>query len=422
MKPNYQSLGGSEMPFMSYELCVISYVNKLSNDSSQVIVKNLTTKTSEKMKKIYYILTLLLCVYVQSANAQMGVNSTGQAPDAAAMLDVRSTNKGFLLPRLTTTQRNMMPAISNGLMIYNTSTNEVEVYRGLAGWVTASRMAVPFVVSGNTNGGNLSDGIINAFNTGTGPAISGQTSGVGVGAGLFQGGPGNGVYGQSNSANGVFAESNSGTGLFATSTSGSGISAVNNSSANATGKFVNNNSTGTSGRFEGSNGNGVFSVMSGMGWAVYGSSANGYGGFFQSDAFTGLEARSLSSYAIVASNTSATVPVAQFGNLSGGTALEVIASTALKITGAIKVAGGITAQPAFKITSSAGNTSTAYLTIPNTTLANNSTDIVMLTHAFGTYLNKPYGVYWNSTNWVIYVEDLTAMPLGTIFNVLVIKQ
>lgn len=42
------------------------------------------------MKKIYYILTIL--IYIQSAPAQMGVNSTGQVPDTAAM---RSTNKGF---------------------------------------------------------------------------------------------------------------------------------------------------------------------------------------------------------------------------------------------------------------------------------------------------------------------------------------
>ncbi len=377
------------------------------------------------MKKIYYILTLLLCVYVQSANAQMGVNSTGQVPDAAAMLDVRSTNKGFLLPRLSTFQRDNMPAIANGLMIYNTTTNEIEIYRGLAGWVAASRMAVPFSVSGFINGGAFSNGIIQAFNSGTGPAVSGQTLGAGVGAGYFVASTGNGIYGFSNSANGVFAESTSGNALFATTTSGSGVSAVNNSSTNATGKFVNSNSTGISGRFEGTNGTGVYGVMTGTGNAVEGEANSGYGGYFRSASGTGLAAVSSSGIGIYAENTSATVPVAQFANLSGGIGLEVIATTALKVTGAIRVSGGITAQPAFKIVSSAGNISFNQLIIPNTTLANSSTDIVMVTHNYGAsgpYLNKAYGVFWTGTNWTIYLEDISAMPVGITFNVLVIKQ
>jgi hypothetical protein len=382
------------------------------------------------MKKIYYILTLLLCVCVQSANAQMGVNSTGQAPDAAAMLDVRSTNKGFLLPRLSTTQRNLMPDISNGLMIYNTTTAEIEVFRGLAGWVAASRMAVPFSVTGAINGSNLSSGVINAFNAGTGPAVSGQTLGVGVGAGFFEGGPGNGVYGKSNSANGVYAESNTGTGLFATSTSGIGVDAVNNSSTNATGKFVNNNSTGTSGRFEGSNGNGIITTMSGWGYGIISTTNSGNAGDFSATSGVGVNSNTTTGIAINASNStnSSLAPVAQFVNLSGGTALDLIAATALKVTGAIKVAGGITAQPAFKITTVAGpggNTSSNSVTIPNTTLANNFNDILIVTHNYSptnTYLNKNFGVFWTGTNWAIYLEDITLMPNNITFNVLVIKQ
>ena len=161
------------------------------------------------MKKIYYILTLLLCVYVQSANAQMGVNSTGAAPATSSILDVSSTTKGFLMPRMTTAQRNAIPFPATGLMIFNTTTAEIEVQRGL-GWVAASRMAVPFVVSGNINGGTSAEAIIKTTNLGTGPAIWAQTIGTGVGAGVFEGGTANGVYGKSVSANGVFAESISG--------------------------------------------------------------------------------------------------------------------------------------------------------------------------------------------------------------------
>jgi hypothetical protein len=364
------------------------------------------------MKKIYYILTLLLCVYMQSANAQMGVNSTGAAPNAAAMLDVRSSDKGFLMPRMTTTQRNAMPAIADGLMIYNTSTAEIEVYRGLSGWKTASRLGVPFQVSGSIAVGG--SGVIDVENSGTGDAIqaTGNTAvrGFGTATGIYgEAAAGTGTFGRSDIYRGVWGRGvTTGDGVVGDAVSGRGVMGI------ATGS-----------------GTGVYGeALVGSGNAVIGEANSGYGGYFRSVSGTGVAAISTSSYGIVAENTSATIPVVQVGNLSGGTGIEVIASTALKITGAIKVAGGITAQPAFKITTvtgSGGNTTANVLTIPNTTLANNINDILIVTHNFspnGTYLNKAYGVFWNviTNTWNIYLEDISTMPNNISFNVLVIKQ
>jgi hypothetical protein len=375
------------------------------------------------MKKIYYILTILLCVYVQTANAQMGVNSTGAAPDASAMLDVRSTNKGFLLPRLTTTQRNAMPAISNGLMIYNTTTAEIEVFRGFAGWVAASRMAVPFTVSGS----DPSLAIVQGSNTGAGYGVRGDAA------------TGSGVLGYSTSGFGVEGIGNQGvygqgvaTGVRGTTTTGTGVYGESNTNRGVWGRGL---TTGDGVYGDASTGKGVYGLTSSSGIGVYGNatvggtavqgfSNSGYGGYFESSSGVGLLAYSSSNYAFTASNTSASIPVAQFANLSGGTALELVASTAIKITGAIKVGTGSFA-PAFKIVSAAGNISLNQLIIPNTTLANSSTDILMVTHNYGSggpYLNKAYGVFWNGTSWSIYLEDLTAMPVGATFNVLVIKQ
>jgi hypothetical protein len=375
------------------------------------------------MKKIYYILTILLCVYVQTANAQMGVNSTGAAPDPSAMLDVRSTNKGFLLPRLTTTQRNAMPAISNGLMIYNTTTAEIEVFRGFAGWVAASRMAVPFTVSGS----DPSLAIVQGSNTGAGYGVRGDAA------------TGSGVLGYSTSGFGVEGIGNQGvygqgvaTGVRGTTTTGTGVYGESNTNRGVWGRGL---TTGDGVYGDASTGKGVYGLTSSSGIGVYGNatvggtavqgfSNSGYGGYFESSSGVGLLAYSSSNYAFTASNTSASIPVAQFANLSGGTALELVASTAIKITGAIKVGTGSFA-PAFKIVSAAGNISLNQLIIPNTTLANSSTDILMVTHNYGSggpYLNKAYGVFWNGTSWSIYLEDLTAMPVGATFNVLVIKQ
>jgi hypothetical protein len=362
------------------------------------------------MKKIYYILTILLCVYLQTANAQMGVNSTGAAPNAAAMLDVRSSDKGFLMPRMTTTQRDAMPAIADGLMIYNTSIAEIQVYRGFAGWQTASRMGVPFTVTGSTALGG--SGIIESVNNGTGHAIRGFGNGGGYGVfgeggstgvyGITASGNGTGVYGATGTYRGVWGRGlTTGDGVYGDATTGKGVYGL---------------ASGT--------GYGVFGNATAGGIGVYGGSVSNYGGYIESTSGVGLLAYSSSNYAFTASNSSASIPVAQFANLSGGTALELVASTAIKLTGAIKVGTGSFA-PAFKIVSSAGNILLNQLIIPNTTLANNTTDILMVTHNYGSggpYLNKAYGVFWNGSNWTIYLEDLTAMPVGVTFNVLVIKQ
>ncbi len=403
------------------------------------------------MKKIYQILTILLCIYVQTTNAQMGVNSTGAAPATTAMLDVSSTTKGFLMPRMTTLQRDAIMFPANGLMIYNTSISEVQVYDG--SWKLLSRINAPLVMAGTTN-----NGILQGFNSGTGQGLYGYSA-LGFGVLGASGGATSGVKGTSGSGIGVEGFSTSGYGVSGVSTSnyalygfagtnhalyaeinggtvaaarivnnngtGNAIYANNNSSTNATGRFVNNNVNGDAGRFEATNGFGVNSFTTGTGNAVQGDANSGFGGYFRSVSGIGLAAISTSNNGFYAENSSSTVPVAQIANVSGGTGIEVIASTALKITGAIKVAGGITAQPAFKIVSSASNTSTYIMTIPNTTLANNANDILIVTHNYsptGIYLTKPYGVFWTGTNWAIFIEDFTPMVVGTAFNVLVIKQ
>lgn len=55
----------------------------------------------------------------------------------SAIMSVNSTNKGFLLPRQTTTQMNAIIAPANGLLIYNTTANGIYMYSGGA-WVPLS--------------------------------------------------------------------------------------------------------------------------------------------------------------------------------------------------------------------------------------------------------------------------------------------
>jgi hypothetical protein len=64
-----------------------------------------------------------------------GAGGFGTAtPSAVAALDVTSTTKGLLPPRMTGTQRDAIAAPPAGLMLYNSTTNKLQV-RTDAAWV-----------------------------------------------------------------------------------------------------------------------------------------------------------------------------------------------------------------------------------------------------------------------------------------------
>lgn len=50
------------------------------------------------------------------------------SPNASAILDVASTTKAFMPPRMTTTQRDNITGPTAGMVIYNTTTNKLNVY------------------------------------------------------------------------------------------------------------------------------------------------------------------------------------------------------------------------------------------------------------------------------------------------------
>ena len=62
--------------------------------------------------------------------------NTNADPDGTALIDMVSTDRGFLKPRMTTTQRNAISSPATGLEIYNTTTNEPNYYNGTA-WTAA---------------------------------------------------------------------------------------------------------------------------------------------------------------------------------------------------------------------------------------------------------------------------------------------
>jgi uncharacterized protein (TIGR02145 family) len=97
------------------------------------------------MKK-FLILGLLFSSVLSFS--QIGIGTT--TPEASAQLDVTSTTKGFLLPRLTYDQKTAIASPVAGLHIWctNCGTNgEIQVYNGTT-WTNTSGAVTPFTVPG----------------------------------------------------------------------------------------------------------------------------------------------------------------------------------------------------------------------------------------------------------------------------------
>lgn len=85
------------------------------------------------MKKIL-LSGFLLFLFSLLTEAQVGIGTS--TPAASAQLDVSSISKGFLPPRMSTTQRNAIASPASGLTIYNTTTKGFECYNGTSWYST----------------------------------------------------------------------------------------------------------------------------------------------------------------------------------------------------------------------------------------------------------------------------------------------
>lgn len=86
------------------------------------------------MKIALRLLFAMTFVFILTAISfpQVAINTDQSPPESSAMLDVKSSGKGFLPPRMTTGQMNAISGPSNGLIVYNTTTQALYWYSGTA--------------------------------------------------------------------------------------------------------------------------------------------------------------------------------------------------------------------------------------------------------------------------------------------------
>jgi hypothetical protein len=80
------------------------------------------------MKNIYWITSAFFLITFQFVFAQIGIGTS--SPNPSALIDFSSTTKGLLLPRMTTLQQSALENPAIGLIIYNTTTSQIETNKG----------------------------------------------------------------------------------------------------------------------------------------------------------------------------------------------------------------------------------------------------------------------------------------------------
>jgi len=89
------------------------------------------------MKKILiFILAIFFLSYCSliTCYAQVSINTDNSEPNISAMLDVKSNNKGMLVPRMTSTQRTSINSPALGLLVFDTDT-ESFWFRNSSNWI-----------------------------------------------------------------------------------------------------------------------------------------------------------------------------------------------------------------------------------------------------------------------------------------------
>ena len=124
----------------------------------QSFKNNSNTQKSLGIRVTLQSLFFVFCsVHFVSAQS-VGINTT--SPDVSAVLDIRSTNQGFLPPRMTKTERDNITSPATGLIVWCTNcgvAGELQFFNGTA-WSKSG--VLPGTAQGQMNYWNGTDWIL----------------------------------------------------------------------------------------------------------------------------------------------------------------------------------------------------------------------------------------------------------------------
>lgn len=118
------------------------------------------------MKKLFSLLLILIPSLLIAQS--VGINNDGSQPEGSAILDIKSTSKGLLVPRMTTIERTSIASPAIGLMVFDINTYSHWMYRGdvNGGWAELQHQYQNYWTANgnniyNSNSGNVGIGTNN---------------------------------------------------------------------------------------------------------------------------------------------------------------------------------------------------------------------------------------------------------------------
>ncbi|RXK58778.1 hypothetical protein ESA94_15420 [Lacibacter luteus] len=347
------------------------------------------------MKKLFLLCSLITVAFFTQAQ-NVAINNDGSSATASALLDVKSTTKGFMMPRMTSAQRAAVQNPALGLLVFDTDTKTIWVYDGNT-WknlYTSGGLALPytqsinlatpgFLVNNNGTGAGIEATSSNEF----GMALSAKTTGA-FGWGLFG-------YSNRPGAKTINAFTDSGTVFHGENNYVSNTNTLMNLLNRGLAKTLsvqlsNTSSTSPNMQVAGNNlaeqlmiyqtntantkdavlvnnsgsGAGVHAIST-KGAGIKGeSSANGYDGVHGvHSGGVGVRGEAISGTGVIGYSTSGTGLAAS--SISGtGIYANSISGLALNVNGNIKIAGGNTTPGEGKVLTSDANGNATWQTLP----------------------------------------------------------
>lgn len=200
----------------------------------------------------------------------MSINSTGDTTHASAILDIQSANRGVLIPRMSSAQRNSITSPAAGLLVFDTDANILNYYNGTQWRQDKDESPLNELQNLSFSGSTLSISSGNSVTIPTGKWLDGTSNSIYYNAGNV------GIGTAPNSANALDIEK---------STTGTGLRLLNNytGSGTKTGIDINMTNGGSGGKIGikvttiGGNASNTYGIQS---YAIAGTSGNSHAGDF----------------------------------------------------------------------------------------------------------------------------------------------
>jgi hypothetical protein len=123
-----QTLAGAKTFLTAPILSTATPSQALFTDASKNVVSNAITGTGNVVMSAAPTLTGTIIAASETLSGTLGVGTV--SPNSSAIIDATSTTQGFLPPRMTAAQRDAIVSPVAGLMIWCSSSAEMQVYNG----------------------------------------------------------------------------------------------------------------------------------------------------------------------------------------------------------------------------------------------------------------------------------------------------